>query len=753
MCSKPGLNSGQMVPETNKRKRSNTFDVNTEDSQWRDPVWTRTSFCPERNTCDIPGYDGDVHAASPAMAYQLLKWELYQPDQWCSLYNSSYQTLPPPGYHVDTDKGFSYSAADEAFVCQKKNHFQVTINIGMAGDPKYVKTPAGPMLVDGFQVKVFGIKLEAQTHHITIEQSQSDRSKKSFLPVQVNLPGNKITKITLGRLHFGETTANNMRKKGKPNPDQRYFLMVVGLYATVKEKSYLLVANVSERIIVRASNPGQFENDSDVSWLKGQTPDSVVCQGLVGINTDAPDEALVVCGNAKIMGTIMHPSDSRAKENVKEVNSTEQLRRIAQMRIVEYDYKPEFASKMGIDQVHETGIIAQEVKELIPTAVREVGDVTCSDGQKIRNFLMVDKEQIFMENVGAVKELCKLTDNLETRIEELEVWNARLAKLKNLGSMRSKNNSANKRGVNKGTKSQTSVLPQKPSPAKTSKEYVREKYRHCLQHRIFQATIILLVVTMAFCAICITTLYMLTLREDMDFGSSNESMHDVHTTTQIGTTVTPTSSPGPWPPDVDFSSVFYSDEVYCCVLTTSNSRISVRTSSTVEPGFHKTPSNAKQSLPDDIQLEWLRHYSDWTNTTIRSMLISQNQQVIDHHYIDQENSRKGNYSYRIPISKHIPINMPFTLQMNTTELLVAHLCAYELREECTAVMDYNDSEFQRVPNTQGYVHEWPLSVARHFRSSYHFRLSVAGQAHCSTDPNYVGILFTDYHFHFYRRCQ
>lgn len=26
------------------------------------------------------------------------------------------------------------------------------------------------------------------------------------------------------------------------------------------------------------------------------------------------------------------------------------------MRIVEYDYKPEFASKMGINEVHETGV-------------------------------------------------------------------------------------------------------------------------------------------------------------------------------------------------------------------------------------------------------------------------------------------------------------------------------------------------------------------------------------------------------------
>lgn len=48
------------------------------------------------------------------------------------------------------------------------------------------------------------------------------------------------------------------------------------------------------------------------------------------------------------------------------------------------------------------------------------------------------QEQIFMENVGAVQQLSKLTDNLETRINELEVWNRRLAKLKSLtGSLRS----------------------------------------------------------------------------------------------------------------------------------------------------------------------------------------------------------------------------------------------------------------------------------------------------------------------------
>lgn len=71
----------------------------------------------------------------------------------------------------------------------------------------------------------------------------------------------------------------------------------------------------------QASNPGQFENDGDALWQRGQVPESIVCHSRVGINTDVPDEALVVCGNMKVMGTIMHPSDSRAKQNIQEVST------------------------------------------------------------------------------------------------------------------------------------------------------------------------------------------------------------------------------------------------------------------------------------------------------------------------------------------------------------------------------------------------------------------------------------------------
>ncbi|NXX37396.1 MRFL protein, partial [Nicator chloris] len=97
----------------------------------------------------------------------------------------------------------------------------------------------------------------------------------------------------------------------------------------------------------QASNPGQSENDSDVLWQRGHVPEMIAYHGGVGINTDPPDKALVVCRNVKVMGRVMHPSDSRAKQNIREVRA---LRRITQMRLVEYDYKPEFASFMGIKE-------------------------------------------------------------------------------------------------------------------------------------------------------------------------------------------------------------------------------------------------------------------------------------------------------------------------------------------------------------------------------------------------------------------
>ncbi|XP_077902020.1 myelin regulatory factor isoform X11 [Ictidomys tridecemlineatus] len=538
--------------------------------------------------------------------YQSIKWQPHQQNKWATLYDANYKELPMLTYRVDADKGFNFSVGDDAFVCQKKNHFQVTVYIGMLGEPKYVKTPEGLKPLDCFYLKLHGVKLEALNQSINIEQSQSDRSKRPFNPVTVNLPPEQVTKVTVGRLHFSETTANNMRKKGKPNPDQRYFMLVVALQAHAQNQNYTLAAQISERIIVRASNPGQFESDSDVLWQRAQVPDTVFHHGRVGINTDRPDEALVVHGNVKVMGSLMHPSDLRAKEHVQEVDTTEQLKRISRMRLVHYRYKPEFAASAGIESTTpETGVIAQEVKEILPEAVKDTGDVVFANGKTIENFLVVNKERIFMENVGAVKELCKLTDNLETRIDELERWSHKLAKLRRLDSLKSTGSSGAFSHAGSQFSRAGSVPHKKRPPKVASKSSSVVPDQACISQRFLQGTIIALVVVMAFSVVSMSTLYVLSLRTEEDLVDTDGSSQSFGTTqlrqspvttglpgTQpsllLVTTSLISSAPGPAIRTLDLCSS-HPCPVVCCSSPASSPASDSSLDSSFNPGHSPTP--------------------------------------------------------------------------------------------------------------------------------------------------------------------
>jgi hypothetical protein len=66
------------------------------------------------------------------------------------------------------------------------------------------------------------------------------------------------------------------------------------------------------------------------------------------------------------------------------------------------------------------GVLAQELRETIPSAVCETGDLNLNNGEKIENFLHVDKSRVYMECVGAVIELGKKAENFDGRIEKLE---------------------------------------------------------------------------------------------------------------------------------------------------------------------------------------------------------------------------------------------------------------------------------------------------------------------------------------------
>ncbi|XP_011684801.1 PREDICTED: myelin regulatory factor-like protein isoform X1 [Wasmannia auropunctata] len=451
--------------------------------------------------------DGNYIDAS----YQCIRFHPFQQTSWHVLCDHNLKELPVPHYRVDADKGFNFSNSDDAFVCQKKNHFQITCHAQLQGEAVFVRTGEGLKKISGFQLHFYGVKVESPSQTIRVEQSQSDRSKKPFHPVTLELGGERVTKVTVGRLHFSETTSNNMRKKGKPNPDQRYFHLVVGLHAhTADQASYQVVAHASERIIVRASNPGQFESEgtgvgAEGGWQRGAAPDSVYHAGRVGINTDRPDEALVVHGNMKVTGHIVQPSDVRAKQSVQEVDTREQLRNVQQLRVVRYRYAPEFAQHSGLDVKQEdTGVIAQEVQQILPEAVLPAGDIVLPNGQRIENFLVVNKERIFMENVGAVKELCKVTDSLETRIDQLERINKRLAKLKRGDSLKSSISTVSSISGNK----YSSSINNKSSLHGKTKRLEREEELLC-SNKFIQIIIVILILIMAFCLVAMATLYFL----------------------------------------------------------------------------------------------------------------------------------------------------------------------------------------------------------------------------------------------------
>lgn len=357
---------------------------------------------------------------------QCIKFTTFQENTWYNTFDENHSPLPIPKYRVDADKGFNFSNADEAFVCQKKNHFQVTVYIQPLGNMRFIEISGHMHRIEHFYLHFNGAKSEAPTQIIKIEQSQSDRSKKPFHPVMIELSPEQLTKTTVGRLHFSETTSNNMRKKGKPNPDQRYFNLVVTLCAHIGDQTYPLIAHGSDKIIVRASNPGQFENDLELSWQRGQSHDIIYHSGKVGINTDSPDEALVVNGNIKLSGQLVHPSDQRAKQDIQEVDTSVLLRNVSSIRLVRYRLRPEFAESIGMKSEELlTGVLAQQVGQIIPDAVKEAGCVTLANGERIEDFLVINKDRIFMENIGAVKELCKLNDKLDSRVRNLERTNVK----------------------------------------------------------------------------------------------------------------------------------------------------------------------------------------------------------------------------------------------------------------------------------------------------------------------------------------
>ena len=121
-------------------------------------------------------------------------------------------------------------------------------------------------------------------------------------------------------------------------------------------------------------------------------------------------------GSGHFTGNITaYASDERLKTNITTIDNA--LDKVCQLRGVEYDWVDNITSEYDFHpmSMHETGVLAQNVAEHIPDAVREApfnGNYTQKCGTD-HKFLTVEKEKIIPVLIEAIKEL-------KAEVEELK---------------------------------------------------------------------------------------------------------------------------------------------------------------------------------------------------------------------------------------------------------------------------------------------------------------------------------------------
>ncbi|KAF5928265.1 hypothetical protein HPG69_014870, partial [Diceros bicornis minor] len=335
-------------------------------------------------------------------------------------------------------------------------------------------------------------------------------------------------------------------------------------------------------------------------------------------------------------------------------------------------------------------------------------------------------DQIFMENVGAVKQLCKLTNNLEERIEELEIWNRKLARLKQLSG--SKSSASEASSISKFSRAVSVSSPRRAIPPKNSKVYFSGEKQSC-PNWVFQTLVISLIAVMAFCALTIVCLYILSLK-GQDQAAPN--LPPSNTTGSQEPALPPTASPSGKSsfhvPEITFCEILPCQETYCCPVWRQTG---VLTSPVQRQSKEELEDRSTSFLAGDAPTspDW---GSDWIDTTVSSIQIMEIQHIIDHRYCSTGlQCRSGNYNYNIPVNKYTPSNVKFSLEINTTEPLIVFQCKLTLGNICF----HSKTEAKGIQSQQGISQEMTQDLAD-----------------CSTDPYFAGIFFTDYFFYFYRHC-
>ena len=427
--------------------------------------------------------DAPVVGLASASSEQL-KWQLYKEDSWFPLLARSDSTKNLMLAFVCTvDKGVAQCKEQKGvYINHHKTELELTIAVTRPPGDIFVLTPEGTAAKAAeLRFGLHAVHCENETKLVSvtkgIEKAKSalygSRPKKGVKTFPLpsgdlaasgssgddNAAAGIPSLHTIKGIKFDNMTAFNIRKKGKTNPNQKYFALVATLYARVKGGLLPIAVHRSAPIIVRAAaNPAVTRPDKRAprAWVMGPpahllvdgqkaTAAAVDVHGScgtgagaqpgqklfdrektcntnrsVGINCFAPEEALHVHGNVKLSGEVFRPSDKRVKTGIEPTNTAQQLANIKKVGIYHYNLTEEWAEHVerSNDDRACVGVLAQELQAVLPDAIKETGaNYSLSDGTEIDNFLTVDYDRLHTEAIGAVKELAALSASLEVRME------------------------------------------------------------------------------------------------------------------------------------------------------------------------------------------------------------------------------------------------------------------------------------------------------------------------------------------------
>ncbi|KAL6723453.1 hypothetical protein Aduo_018461 [Ancylostoma duodenale] len=545
--------------------------------------------------------------------------------------------------------------------------------------------------------------------------------------------------------------------------------------------------------ILKATNPGSFEPpESDVQWYRNGG--TLVCHGPVAIGTDRTAAKLTVDGDVYITGQMTRPSDIRLKEDIVEKPSRDALEHLQQLRIVDFRYKPEIAELWGLseEQRRRTGLIAQELQAVIPDAVRDIG-----------THLTVDESRIFYETVLAMQELCRLTGDLDTKIddkvEEISQRLARYARRKKLIGSIASNLSEQSSGIVSDNKSylsysRTSLASTSPSVAKEGRERRKVVRRFCLlfsrlaycgllwtravnlqtrtcrsqchrqeplcNSKLTQGTIITLVVVMAACLIAMSALYVL------DWHNRNYGYHHLYPPNATPPTKSGGSTEGvghmiyqidhpylpmlqPDAPPLMSTCRSTHCHTYCCadraVYHTTNE---VNEMDTIVTLGERTKNMIARSAPNISVGKPL-------GTGVRIMIPSLNVTIDNRYCIEQScNKKRGRFNMYIPVSPYLP-TLPLEITFSVPKGKLINNCGYLAdfqHKYCAFQSDNFKAERLRNPVANQITDDtFELSVGSYLQSAYRFRVGFTTES-CFSSEDHLHGGFEEYNLIFYRTC-